>query len=202
MKRPLLLILPAVIPTVLVLGVALTMGAAQSLGLAPVTGQSSASLDAYAAVMASGDLWSAISISVSVAIAATCIALVVGFATALAATSTKRGGRILTGLAASTIPVPHVIGAAAIGLLLADSGWLARLFGADSESWPQFVAGPWWLAVIMEYAWKESAFVALVVITTLARDAVALSDTAAVLGASATARIRHISLPLASPALV
>ena len=116
--------------------------------------------------------------------------------------STRRGGRILATLAASTIPVPHIIGAAAIGLLLADSGWLARLFGADGGTWPQLVAGPWWAAVVLEYAWKESAFIALVVITSIAADADELSDTAAVLGARPLSRLRHVTLPLAAPGLI
>ncbi|MDO8732656.1 MAG: ABC transporter [Actinomycetota bacterium] len=202
MRRAALLVLPAAIPTVLVLGTALAMGTAQSFGLAPITGPPNASLAAYREVGGDGELWSAMTISITIAVVATAIAVIVGFATALAATSTRRGGRMLTGLAVSTIPVPHVIGAAAIGLLLADSGWLARLFGATTDTWPQFVGGPWWTAVILEYAWKESAFIALVVMATLARDAAELSETAAVLGASATARIRHISAPLAAPALI
>lgn len=202
MRRPLLLVLPAAVPVVLVLGVTLVFGVAQSLGLMPIVGQPRLSTDSYSAVLASGDLWSALRVSVVVATAATSLALIVGFATALAVRSTRRGGRILATLAASTIPIPHLIGAAAIGLLLADSGWLARLFGADGGTWPQFVAGPWWAAVVLEYAWKESAFVALVVITSIAADADELSDTAAVLGAGTWTRIRHVTVPLATPGLI
>ncbi|MFA7324401.1 MAG: hypothetical protein WC005_08585 [Candidatus Nanopelagicales bacterium] len=202
MRRAALLILPAAIPTVLVLSTAVTMGTVQSLGLWPVAGTADASLAAYRAVADSGELWSAVAISIVIAVAATALAVIVGFTTALAVMATGRRARVLKGLAISTIPVPHVIGAAAIGLLLTDSGWLARLFGSTSDTWPQFVGGPWWAAVILEYAWKESAFIALVVMATLARDAAELSETAAVLGAGAVARVRHISAPLATPALI
>jgi putative spermidine/putrescine transport system permease protein len=139
---------------------------------------------------------------VAVATVATAIALVVGLATALAVRATRVGGRMLAALAASTIPIPHIIGAAAIGLLLADSGWLPRLLGMDDGSWPQLVAGPWWGAVVLEYAWKESAFIALVVVSSMAADADEISDTAAVLGAGRLARLRYIMLPLAAPALI
>jgi len=202
MRRPLLLLLPAVIPVAVVLGATLMLGLAQSLGLVPVVGDAKFDASAYRAVIASGDLWPALYVSLAIATVATAIALVVGLATALAVRATRIGGRVLATLAASTIPIPHIIGAAAIGLLLADSGWLPRLLGADDGSWPQLVAGPWWGAVVLEYAWKESAFIALVVVTSMAADAEELSDTAAVLGAGRRARLCHIVLPLAAPALI
>lgn len=202
MRRPLLLLLPAVIPVSLVLGATLLLGIAQSMGLIPVVGDAELGLDAYSAVVASGDLWPALFVSLAVATAATAIALVVGLATALAVRTTRVGGRMLATLAASTIPIPHIIGAAAIGMLLADSGWLPRLLGTDDGFWPQLVAGPWWGAVVLEYAWKESAFIALVVVASMATDAEELSDTAAALGAGRLARLRHIVLPLAATALI
>jgi putative spermidine/putrescine transport system permease protein len=202
MRRPVLLLLPAAIPVVLVLGATVVLGLAQSLGLIPVAGNTEFGVDAYRAVFASGDLWSSLIVSVAVAAVATAIALVVGLATALAVRATRVGGRMLAALAATTIPIPHIIGAAAIGLLLADSGWLPRLLGMDDGSWPQLVAGPWWGAVVLEYAWKESAFVALVVVSSMAADADEISDTAAVLGAGRLARLRYIVLPLAAPALI
>ena len=129
------------------------------------------------------------------------LALVVGLATALAVRATRLGGRILSGFAALTIPVPHLVGAAAVGLLLSDSGLLARVTGGEG-AWPQLVAGPWWAAVVLEFGWKESAFVALVVVSVLASYADQLDETAAVLGAGPLSRLRHITLPLAAPALV
>ncbi|MBI1352356.1 MAG: ABC transporter permease subunit [Actinomycetales bacterium] len=200
--RARLLLLPAVVPVVVVLGATLALGGAQSLGLMPVVGEPALNLRAYRAVVASGDLWPAITVSVTVAGAATALALAVGLATALAVRASRVGGRILGALAASTIPIPHVVGAAAIGLLLADTGWLPRLLGLDEGAWPALVAGPWWGAVVLEYAWKESAFVALVVLASLAADTGELMDTAAVLGAGRWARARHILLPLALPGLV
>jgi putative spermidine/putrescine transport system permease protein len=104
-------------------------------------------------------------------------------------------------LAALTIPVPHLVGAAAMGLLLADSGFLPRLLGVAPGDWPSLVGGPWWVAVVAEYAWKESAFVALVVGGVLASRARSYDETAALLGAGRRARFRHVTLPLAAPAL-
>ena len=200
MRRSLALIAPAAVPTVLVLGVSLTAVVGQSLGLAPVVGQAGLTGDAYRAAVATEGLGASLLLSLAIATAATLLALVVGLATALAVRATRVGGRILSGVAALTIPVPHLVGAAAVGLLLSDSGLLARVSGAGA--WPQLVAGPWWAAVVLEFGWKESAFVALVVVSVLASYADQLDETAAVLGAGPLSRLRHITLPLAAPALV
>ena len=200
MRRSLALIAPAAVPTVLVLGVSLTAVVGQSLGLAPVVGQAALTGDAYRAAAATEGLGGSMLLSLAIATAATLLALVVGLATALAVRATRVGGRILSGIAALTIPVPHLVGAAAVGLLLSDSGLLARVSGG--VAWPQLVAGPWWAAVVLEFGWKESAFVALVVVSVLASYADQLEETAAVLGAGPLSRLRHITLPLAAPALV
>lgn len=47
------------------------------------------------------------------------------------------------------------------------------------------VGGPWWVAVVLEYTWKESTFVALVVARVLATRVARYDETAALLGASA-----------------
>lgn len=202
MSRSVALIAPAAVPTALVLGVGLTMVFGQSLGLVPVVGQARPSLDAYRDAAATQSLGSSLFLSLSIASAATVLALTVGLATALAVRATRVGGRILTWFAALTIPVPHLIGAAAVGLLLSDSGLLARIAGAGAGQWPQLVAGPWWVAVVLEFGWKEAAFVALVVVSVLAPHADQFDETAAVLGAGPWSRLRHVTLPLAAPGLV
>ena len=93
-----------------------------------------------------------------------------------------------------------VVAAAATGLLLSDSGLLARLLGAGPGEFPPLVAGPWWVAVVVEYAWKESAFVMLVVLAATAATERDLDEAGAVLGAGPWRRLRGIGLPLAAPA--
>lgn len=195
------LVLPALVPTVAVVVTGVTAAVLQSIGLLPLVGRPRASVDAYRRV-AGPELAESVLLSISLATASTATALVVGFAIAVLVLRSRRAGRVLSAAAALTVPVPHVIGAATIGLLLADSGFVARLTGADPNTFPQLVAGPWWLAVVAEYAWKESAFVAVVVLAALAREEQLLRDAAATLGASAPQRLRRVTLPLAAPALV
>ena len=195
-----LLAAPAVLPALFVVVGGLGAVVIQSLGLMPLIGPISFGLDAYAAQ--ASDLPFAISTSLGIATASTAIAVSVGFATALVIVAGRAGGRVVALVGASTITVPHLVGAAAIGLLLADSGLLPRVFGIPPDAWPNLVGGPWWAAVIAEYAWKESAFVALVVAGTLATRVARYDETAALLGAGRAARLRFVMVPLATPSLV
>ena len=140
-------------------------------------------------------------VTMSLAAASTVLALAVGYAGAALVLRSRAGGRLLSALAAVVVPVPHLVGAAATALLLSDSGLLARVVGAGPGQFPPLVAGPWWVAVVVEYAWKESAFVLLVVLSATAASAADLDEAGAVLGAGSWQRLRRIGLPTAAPAL-
>lgn len=116
-----LLILPALIPTGAVVVSALVSAVLLSLGLTPLVGRPRLSLEAWRAP--ADLLWTAAGLSVGIAAAATAVAVLVGFGAALAVTG-RRGSRLVAVLSTVTIPVPHLVRAAAIGLLLADSGVL------------------------------------------------------------------------------
>lgn len=198
--RSTLLVLPALVPTVLVLAVALGATLMQSTGLLPAVGLPDPGLSAYA--VPGGDLGASVLISLAVAAGATACAALVGLLTALVVVAGGRRGRLVATLSTLTVPLPHLVAAAATGLLLADSGLLARLTGTTAGGWPQWVANPRWVAVGAELAWKESAFIALVVTGTLAVRGPALLETAALLGAGRGQRLWRVTLPLATPALV
>lgn len=198
--RSVLMVLPALVITVLVVGGGLGATVLQSLGLMPIVGEAGLSFAAFSADP--GEIASAVGVSLWIAGASTVIAAVVGTAAALVIVSGRWGGRIVAALGAVTVTVPHLIGAATIGLLLADAGVLARLLGVPAESWPALVGGPTWAAVIAEFAWKESAFVALVVTGTLATRIAAYDEGAAMLGAGRWQRFRWIFLPLIAPTVL
>jgi len=191
-----IVLLPVVVVVVGGLGSAIM----QSVGLMPLIGPVRFNLDAYAAT--AQDLPVAIGVSLAIAAASTAIAGLVGTAAALVVVSGGWLGRLVGIAGAVTISIPHLIGAATIGLLLADSGVLPRLLGIDADAWPPLVGGPWWVAVIAGFAWKESAFVALVVAGTLLTRVAQFDEPAALLGAGRIARIRMIFLPLAAPSLI
>lgn len=194
------LLLVAVLPVIVVVIGGLGSTILQSLGLMPLVGPVRFSLDAYTAT--GPELPVAIGVSVGIAASSTTIAVVMGTAAGLLVVSGGRIARIIAALGAATVSIPHLIGAATVGLLLADSGVLPRLLGIPADGWPPLVGGPWWIAVIAEYSWKESAFVALIVTGTLLTRVAQFDEPAALLGASRLTRIRLIFLPLATPSLI
>jgi putative spermidine/putrescine transport system permease protein len=193
-------VLPALIAVLLVLGTGLGAAVLQSLGLMPLVGHPRLSLAGY--LQSRGELFTAAGLSLLIATASTLLAALIGLATALVVVGSRPGAKALSALVTASIPIPHLVGAASVGLLLADSGLLARWLGVAPDAWPSLVAGHWPTAVVLEYAWKESAFVALVVAATLAVRLPALQEAAAVLGAGRGARLRHVVLPLAAPPLL
>ena len=190
-------VLPALVLVVLVVGGGVFTAALQSLGLMPLVGEPALSFDAYTAL--GDDLWRSLALTLSIATVSPALAAMIGLATALSALAGSRAPLVAAGL---TVTVPHLIGAAAMGLLLADSGLLPRILGSTDGSWPELVGGRWWIAVVVEYAWKESAFVAIVLAGTLATRVAAFDETAATLGAGRWARLRLVTLPLVRPALI
>lgn len=195
-----LLVLPAVLATLLVVGGGIGATLLQALGLMPIAGPVTPGLDAFAAHP--DDLLAATGVSIAIAAVSTVIAVVVGTAAAVVIASGRAGSRLLTALGATTVTVPHLIGAATIGLLLSDAGVLPRLLAIPPDQWAPWVGGPLWGAVIAEFAWKESAFVALVVTGTLATRIATYDETAALLGAGRWRRFRHVLLPLTAPTIV
>ncbi|MBT0566620.1 ABC transporter permease subunit [Williamsia sp. CHRR-6] len=187
---------PAVVLVLATIGTAVGTAIAQSLGLVPLIGRPTPGVAAYRAL--APELGASLRVSLGVATAATVVAALIGFTVAVVATS---GRRIPLAVASVTVPVPHLIGAAAVGLLLGDSGLLPRWLGVDS-AWPPLVGGRWWAAVIIEYAWKEGAFIAVVVTGALAGRRRALDEAAASLGAGPGTRLRLVTLPLAAPTVI
>lgn len=199
-RRSALLVLPAVVLTGVVVGGGLGATLMQATGLLPIVGAAEPSLAAFSAHP--DDLAAAVGVSLWVATASTIIAVFVGTTAAVVIVSGRLGGRLVAAVGAATVTVPHLVGAASIGLLLADAGVLPRLLGIEPEAWPALVGGPWWVAVIAEFAWKESAFVALVVTGTLATRVANYDETAALLGAGRWQRFRHVLLPLTLPSIL
>ena len=69
------------------------------------------------------------------------------------------------------------------------------------DGWPALVGGPWPVATVLELAWKESAFVALVVLAAVAPGHRMRMQVAAGLGARPVQRVLRVLLPTAAPAV-
>ncbi len=193
------LVAPAVLLIVAVTGTALVAVVATSLGLLPLVGQPRLSTDGYTTL--AGDLRAATQESLITAATATLLAAAIGLTIATVVVRAGRGVRPVIGLAVAVLTVPHLVGAAATVLLLSDVGLAQRWSGISAASWPELVGGRWPWATVLELAWKESAFVALVVVASIGRHYADLREVAAVLGAAPRAQWRRVLLPLSAPAL-
>ena len=194
------LVAPALVLVTVVTGTALGAVLATSLGLMPLVGEPRLSLDAFTSL--SNDLGAATGESLLTAATATLIAAAVGLAIASTCLHVRLARRAVIGLAVVVVTVPHLIGAAATALLLSDVGLAQRWTGVATSSWPELVGGRWPWATVLELAWKESAFVALVIVAAVGRRYRELAEIASVLGATPRQRWRRVLVPLAGPALV
>lgn len=192
------LLAPAVILVLLVLALALASIALTSAGLVPLGGEPQLSGSAFGAVRA--ELLLGVGQSLLIATASTVLAVLVGLPTAVLLSTAGATRALLGVLSATVLPVPHLVGAASIGLLLSGGGVVPRWLGVPAEAWPELVGGSLPVAIVLEFAWKESAFIALVVAASLSAQLRVLSETAAMLGAGPGQRLRRITLPLAAPA--
>ncbi|MGB7448528.1 MAG: ABC transporter [Ornithinimicrobium sp.] len=185
--------LTATVLTASILALALT-----STGLMPLVGQPEASLDAFTAI--EGDLLASTRESLVIAAASTTLAAVIGLCVALFLLASPPGSRLVATTTSAPVPIAHIVAAVSFALLLSDAGLLNRLSGVQTTAWPAVVAGPWPVASVLTFAWKESAFVALVVTASLGPAARDYGEVAALLGAGRWNQVRRVLVPLALPA--
>ena len=91
-------------------------------------------------------------------------------------------------------------------LLLSQGGMLSRLshaagLTATPAAFPALTADSFGWAIVLEYVWKETPFVGVVVLAALAGGVDELSVAARTLGAGAWQRFRHVTFPLITPAV-
>ncbi len=191
---------PALVLVLLVTGAGLTAVIATSLGLIPLFGASRLSVDAYTS--AGPELPLAIRETLVIALVSTLLAAGLGLVIGTVVLLVPRHGWWIGGLAVGVVTVPHLVGAASVELLIGDSGVLPRLLGIGPDTWPNLVGGRWPVATVTEFAWKETAFVALVIAATIGPRLHDLLDTARVLGAGPWKRWTRVLVPSALPALL
>ncbi|MFN2318945.1 MAG: ABC transporter permease subunit [Dermatophilaceae bacterium] len=192
------LLAPAVVLVLAVVGVGVGSLVATSLGLMPLFGE--ARLSGRGFIEAAPDLFVGVRESLLIAAPSTALALLVGVPAGLllhAGAARARGA--VGGAVGLVVAAPHLVGAAAFALLLSGGGSFARLVEPIGQGWPELVGARWPVATVLVFAWKESAFVALVVVATLGTRVDDLADAARTLGATRFQRLRTVTLPLAAP---
>ena len=187
---------PAVLAVLLVAGGGMLAVLLTSLGLMPLFGEPELSLAGWNGA----DLALAARETLLIALPSAVIAVAAGMGLAALMLVPGRHSALLRGACAVVLALPHLVGATSVGLLLADGGVADRLVGSDQGTWPALVGGSWPIATVLELAWKESAFVALVVVAAVGPGHRARMEIASALGASPVQRWTRVLLPTASPA--
>ncbi|MDP9431647.1 MAG: sugar ABC transporter permease [Actinomycetota bacterium] len=198
---PWLLLAPALaVVLVLFLG-GLALGVAQSLGYLPFLDGWRWSLDGYRALTQDPAVRASLALTLRVSLLSTAAATVLGVGAALLVSRTGRARRLLTGVFTATLPVPHLVGAVAMGLVLSQSGLLSRATYAagltdEPADFPPLTADSFGWGIIAAFVWKEAPFIAVVVLAALTRGVTDFEDAARVLGAGGWQRQVHVVLPL------
>ena len=197
---------PALVVVGVLFGGAVWSAAGRSLGVGTI-GTPGPSLAAYRRVLADPEFWPSVALTTHVAVTSTLLSVVLGVGAALLLRRVRVGRRTLTTLFQLNLPIPHVIGAVAILLLLGQSGFISRLttglgWTAAPADFPALLFDPYAVGVIVQYVWKEVPFVGIVALAILRAAGDDLEAAAATLGASAWQRFRFVTLPVLLPGVL
>lgn len=205
--RPWLLLAPALLVVVVLFLGGFVFAVAQSFGYLPFLAQEALSLDAYRELFADPAVRASFGLTFRVALVSTALAasLAVGFGLLLR--STTRGRRLGTLLFQLNLPVPHIVAATAMLLLLGQAGLLSRVTTGlgvtdGTADFPALTGDAFGWGIIASYVWKETPFIGVVVLAALTSGIAPYEDVARTLGASAWQRFRHVTLPLLTPAVL
>jgi putative spermidine/putrescine transport system permease protein len=160
-----------------------------SLGVSRLTGWSAADLDAYRALARDPLFWDTLAFTLRVTAIATAASAVLAVALAAAL---RRSGAMTRVLAAVPVPVPHLVAAVLAVLWLGPGGIADRaLDGLPFD----LVRDPQGLGIVLVYVYKETPFLALLVLAAWGPAVAAREEAAAVMGAGPFARLRWVVWP-------
>ncbi len=197
---------PALAVVGVLFGGAVWSALSRSLGVGAI-GTAGPSLAAYRRLFADPEFWPSVALTAHVAVTSTLLSVVLGVGAALLLRRVRVGRQSLTTLFQFNLPIPHVIGAVAILLLLGQSGFVSRLttsvgWTAAPADFPALLYDPYAVGVIVQYVWKEVPFVGIVALAILRAAGDDLEVAAATLGASAWQRFRFVTLPVLLPGVL
>lgn len=202
-----LMLAPALAVIVLLFGGGLLMALRQSVGYVPAIGQTAVSLAAYQQILTDPVFGRSLVLTVWIAGVSTAVSTLLALIAALALRRAFRGKRAATFIFQSNLPIPHLVGAIGILFLFSQSGFLARwghglgLIHTPAD-FPALVFDRYGLGIILEYVWKSSVFMGVILLATLQTIGHDYEDAARTLGANNWQRFRFVTLPLIRPGLL
>ena len=199
--------MPSLLVVVGLFGGGLLFALAGSLGFFAPVGESAFTLENFRRAAADREVRAAFLFTLILTGVSTAMSAFFGVLTALWLRRIMRQSRIMKTLLQIPLAVPHLAISLILLNLLAPSGILSRFFYAfgligSPADFPALVMDAYGVGIVLAYIFKETPFIALMILTVLARAGDDLEQAAQNLGATAWQRFRFITLPLIAPALV
>lgn len=178
----------------------------QSLGYIPAFGLTTPTFQYYIQVFTREDFFSAVWVSLRIALWSAVIATGLGVLLSMALIRCRRttGGMLYA--VRLPILVPHAVVAVFVIQLLSQTGLAARMgyflgFLEDYDAFPQLLYTPGYWGTILAYLWKEIPFVAYFVLAFMSGISDTLAEAAETLGASPVRSFWEVTLPLSIPVI-
>jgi len=182
-------------------------GIGQSLGYFPTIGLEDWTLDHYLSVLTDRTFLRSLWLTFRIAFISTVGSAVLAVGIALVLRYSFPGSRLTTFVFQIPLPVPHLVAASGLVLLVTQSGILSRVgaeFGLINRpaDFPVLVFDRPGITIILTFLWKEAPFIGLVVLAVLKSVGPQYEEIARTLGANAWQRFFFVLLPLIMPGVL
>ncbi|MBV7333164.1 ABC transporter permease subunit [Chloroflexi bacterium TSY] len=206
LRVPLMLLLAFAV-LILLFGGGMVVGVGQSFGYFPVIGLTDFTIQHYVDALTDRNFVQSLWLTFRIAFWSTFLSCVLAVAFALVLRESFRGSQFTTFLFQVPLPIPHLVAANGIVLLVTQSGLLAR-FGVAAglierpADFPIMVFDRAGIAIILTFLWKEVPFIGLVVLAILQSVGPQFEEIAQTLGANRWQRFWNVLLPLIMPGIL
>ena len=202
-----LMLLPAFLVLFLLFGGGLVVGVGQSFGYFPVIGLTDFTAEHYIDVLTDRNFLQSLWLTFRIAFWSTFLSSVLAIGAALVLRETFKGSQLATFLFQVPLPIPHLVAANGIVLLITQSGLLARMGVAAGlmsvpADFPALVFDRAGIAIILTFLWKEVPFIGLVILAVLQSVGPQFEEIAQTLGANRWQRFWFVLLPLIMPGIL
>lgn len=202
-----LMLAPALAVILLLFVGGVFVGFGQSLDYMPIIGLETPTLRHYVTILTDPDFYTSLLLTLYITVVSTVLAGGLAVGVALLLRHRFAGSHFITFLFQLPLPVPHLVAATGMVLLLTQSGLLARLAYSvglleQPNEFPVLVFDRWQIATILVYLWKEIPFIGLVILAVLQGIGQEYEEIAQTLGANRWQRFRYVLLPLIMPGLI
>lgn len=202
-----LMLTPAFLILILLFAGGLVVGTGQSLGYMPVIGLNDFTLQNYFNVLTDDNFLQSLWLTFRLAFVSTLLSMILAVAFALVLRDTFIGSQLTTFIYQIPLPIPHLVAANGIVLLITQSGLIARIMAnlgllTEPAQFPVLVFDRAGIAIILTYLWKEVPFIGLVVLAILKSVGPQFEELAQTMGANKWQRFWYVLLPLIMPALL